>query len=198
LTELCRLCGSESKKQFFLRVLGKYDVEYSECVLCESLQTESAYWLDEAYGPTNAVSYDTGAAQRNINNLATCFAVSKLFNAKNVIDIGGGDGLLCRMLRDRGVNCFVSDKYASPNYAKSFTEAYLSFPDLVIGFEVLEHFPNPRVDLNSLFETNPKLVLLTTEIYSKHNSSWWYLAAEGGRCRGALRTCRGRRRATCR
>jgi hypothetical protein len=52
---------------------------------------------------------DTGRAQRNLSDLAVCFFVSKLYKLKNIIDFGGGDGLLCRFLRDYGLNCFVKD-----------------------------------------------------------------------------------------
>ena len=93
----CRLCNGSLKASFCLEVLAKYEVQYYKCADCQSLQTETPYWLDEAYDHKNLSNTDTGAAQRNLHNLAACFVMAKLFNAKNVIDVGGGDGLLCRM-----------------------------------------------------------------------------------------------------
>jgi len=179
-THQCRLCDSSVSRRFNLTILGRHDVEYFECENCGSLQTELPYWLDEAYRNDNLASSDTGAAQRNIHNLAACFSISRLFNAKNAIDIGGGDGLLCRLLRDYEINCYVKDKYAVPTYAQGFVEENFDKPDLVIGFEVLEHFPNPSSDLGGVFGYGPDVVLLSTGIYTNQDSNWWYLSPESG------------------
>jgi hypothetical protein len=175
----CRLCGGRLSSRFRLSVLNKYDVQYYECEDCGSLQTEDPYWLGEGYGQ-NLSSLDTGAAQRNLHNLAACYAVSKLFSARNIIDIGGGDGLLCRFLRDYALNCFVRDKYAKPTYAQGFTEPDFKSPDLVIAFEVFEHFPNPSSDLDNFFRLNSNLLLVTTAVYTGQQEDWWYLAPETG------------------
>ena len=90
-----------------------------------------------------------------------------------IIDIGGGDGLLCRLLRDYDINCFVKDKYATPTYAQGFTEQNFDKPDLVIGFELLEHFPTPKSDLEDLFKHNSNVLLLSTAIYTNEKSDWW-------------------------
>mgnify|MGYP001320862266 CR=1 FL=1 len=66
----------------------------------------------------------------------------KFFGLKNVIDFGGGEGLLCRMLRDYGANCYVMDKYREPTYGEGFTEPDFKSPDLLLAFELLEHFPS--------------------------------------------------------
>ena len=55
------------------------------------------------------------------------------------------------MLRDHEINCYVKDKYAAPSYAQGFTEQDFDTPDLLIGFELLEHFANPKSDLEDLF-----------------------------------------------
>jgi hypothetical protein len=158
----CRLCGGLATNVFNQTILRKYEVGYYRCATCSSLQTEDAYWLDEAY--RNSLScLDTGRAQRNLNDLAACFFVSKLYKLKNIIDFGGGDGLLCRFLRDYGLNCFVKDKYAAPTYAQGFTEPNFQKPDLVIAFEVLEHFSNPEKDLDDLFSSNPQVLFASTK-----------------------------------
>jgi hypothetical protein len=175
----CRLCGGLATNVFNQTILRKYEVGYYRCATCSSLQTEDAYWLDEAY--RNSLScLDTGRAQRNLNDLAVCFFVSKLYKLKNIIDFGGGDGLLCRFLRDYGLNCFVKDKYAAPTYAQGFTEPNFQKPDLVVAFEVLEHFSNPEKDLDDLFSSNPQVLFASTSIYTNEQSDWWYLAPETG------------------
>lgn len=175
----CRLCGGRLSRRFNLKVLGKHDVKYYECEGCHSLQTENPYWLDESYNRSLSC-LDTGVAQRNLHNLAACYVVSKLFKVKNAIDIGGGEGLLCRFLRDYGINCFVKDKYANPTFAQGFTEPDFNTPDLVIAFEVLEHFPNPKSDLDALFNLNSNILLASTAIYTNEQEGWWYLSPENG------------------
>ncbi len=177
---ICRLCGGAVVPRFSLVVLQKYRVHYVQCAACQSLQTEAPFWLDEAYQNHNLSSLDTGAVQRNMHNLAACYCLSKLFGVKNVLDIGGGDGLLCRMLRDYDINCYVKDKYASPVYAQGFTDHDFDKPDMVIGFEVLEHFANPDAELDDLFVNDSKILLLSTSIYSGERENWWYLSPESG------------------
>jgi hypothetical protein len=175
----CRLCSGTLINRFSLSVLHKYNVRYYECEQCHSLQTEKPYWLDEAY-KINLHYIDTGAAQRNLDNLAACYIVCKLFKIKNVIDIGGGDGLLCRLLRDYEINCFVKDKFAKPTYAQGFTEPDFKTPGLVIAFEVLEHFSYPKTDLDDLFRYNSGVILVSTLLYANQEQDWWYYAPEGG------------------
>lgn len=177
---VCRLCAGPLTKKFNLIVLQKYTVDYFFCAGCHSLQTEKPYWLGEAYGENNLSSLDTGAAQRNFYNLAASYGISKLFGVKNAIDIGGGDGLLCRLLRDYEVNCYVTDKYASPVYAQGFTDPDFDKPEIVLGFEVLEHFADPVVDLVDVFKHQSKVILLSTELFWGQQKDWWYLVPDSG------------------
>jgi 2-polyprenyl-3-methyl-5-hydroxy-6-metoxy-1,4-benzoquinol methylase len=176
----CRLCDGALELQFRRQVLGQFDVGYFRCQSCHSLQTERPYWLEQAYRANNLSSLDTGAAQRNLHNLAACCSIAKLLRLKNVLDVGGGDGLLCRLLRDYELNCFVHDKYASPTYAQGFELPDFAQPDLIVAFEVLEHYPEPRKELQELFAKQPKAVLASTGIFNSQGADWWYLAPESG------------------
>lgn len=178
--ELCRLCGGKLDPQFRLLLLGQYDVGYFRCESCGSLQTERPYWLEQAYRANNLSHLDTGAAQRNLHNLAACWSIAKLLHLVNVLDVGGGDGLLCRLLRDYELNCFVRDKYASPTYAQGFEVPDFAQPDMIVAFEVMEHYAEPRKDLQELFAERPKAVLASTGIFDAQGSDWWYLAPDSG------------------
>jgi len=156
-----------------------YLVRYLKCANCRSMQTEAPYWLDEAYRESLS-SLDTGAAQRNLRNLAASYAVARVFGARNLLDLGGGDGLLCRLLRDTGLNCYVNDRYARPSYAQGFDHPDFDAPDMVTAFEVFEHLPNPAVDLSEFFATRPRVVLVSTEVYEDQGPDWSYVAAESG------------------
>jgi len=178
-TATCRLCGGDLVERFRLTVLGRHDVGYHECAACGSLQTDAPFWLDEAYA-CNLAGLDTGALQRNLRNFAASFTITQLFDLQTAVDYGGGDGMLCRFLRDRGLDAYSCDKYAKPVYAQGFTEPPFSFPDFLTAFEVLEHLPSPDADLSEIFAWNPKVALLTTDIYSGQGADWWYLAPQAG------------------
>lgn len=177
---LCRLCEGDIKYAFSKKILDKYVVDYFKCRQCGSLQTEIPYWIDEAYQSNNLSKLDTGAIQRNLNNFSACIALINILKISNVLDYGGGDGVLCRLLRDYGVNCYLNDSYAFPVYAQGFSVPNFDRPELVTSFEVLEHFVTPASDLEKLFSYSPKYLLVTTEIYSNQGDDWWYLAPLSG------------------
>jgi hypothetical protein len=187
----CRLCGSEALPQFSLLVLHKYEVQYFLCSGCKSMQTEEPYWLEEAYSApsparsgdrstANLNDLDTGAAQRVLSNLPATMRVAKALNARNIVDRGGGDGLLCRLLRDHGLNAFVNDPHASPTYAPSFTIPDFDRPDLMTAFEVFEHLSHPAQELGEMFARAPGALLATTLTYSGQGPDWWYLIPTTG------------------
>jgi hypothetical protein len=175
----CRLCGGALIEKFKLTVLHKHNVAYCECSSCHSLQTQEPYWLDEAYA-ANDFNTDTGALQRNINNFAACFTIANLFNVKLAVDFGAKDGILCRFLRDHQINCYAYDKYSKPSYVIDFATPPRENIDLLMAFEVLEHFPNPAQNLEEIFSFKPRYFLCSTELYANYGSDWWYLATESG------------------
>ena len=179
VTQFCRyrVCGADSRRIYDLLVLGKYEVAYFRCESCQSLQIQTPYWLDESY-THNLAAIDTGAAQRNLSNLAASYLVARIFGMKNVLDFGGGDGLLCRLLRDYRINCFVIDKYAQANYARAFVIPDFARPQIVLAFEVLEHFADPNSDLPELFRLEPEILICSTGVFSGQGADWWYLTPE--------------------
>ena len=185
----CRLCGNPTNLAFELQVLLKHDVSYWRCRSCGSLQTEKPYWLDEAYASRkedsagsndNLNSLDVGAAQRNLFNMAATLGVAQAMALRTAVDVGGGDGLLCRLLRDYGLDAYVSDRYAQASYALGFDHAPFDRPDLITAFEVWEHFANPQADIAGMFAGDPKAVFVTTQVYAGEGDDWWYLIPETG------------------
>ncbi|WP_419816374.1 class I SAM-dependent methyltransferase [Glacieibacterium sp.] len=175
----CRLCDNISLHEFTLTVLQKYEIGYFLCTSCGSLQTELPFWLDEAYS-SNLNDLDTGAAHRNMDSLAASLTIANLLKHSNIVDIGGGDGLLCRLLRDHNKNAFVSDSYAQPVYAQGFAEPNFSKPDMLTAFEVFEHFAKPDEEIDRLFLKRPSAILIMTTPYSGQGPDWSYLIPNTG------------------
>ena len=176
----CRLCGGELAPAFRTTIMNRYEIGYFKCQGCESLQTEQPFWLEEAYD-SHLGHLDLGAVQRNLANQAACCLAARLWGGRNALDYGGGDGLLCRMVRDHGVNCYVSDKYGDPTYAQTFTQPDFATPDIVFSFEVFEHFAQPADDLAQVFDRGARVILASTGLYRGQGPDWFYLSRASGR-----------------
>jgi hypothetical protein len=160
----------------------KHDVAYFHCEACGSLQTEDPYWLEEAYSNGNLASIDTGAVARNLDCQAMVYAVARILRMPRggrVLDFGGGNGLLCRLLRDRTFNARVLDNYAANDFAQGFEDDGSKY-NLICAFEVAEHFANPQREMALIFERSDSIVIIGTETYTGQGSDWWYLTPTSG------------------
>src|SRR5215510_13976414 len=98
----CPICSGERVERFRACVLQKYEVRYFHCVGCGLLQTESPYWLEEAYSAVIADT-DTGVVSRNLDIARRLTSLLYLcFDpAASYVEFAGGYGLLTRLMRDR-------------------------------------------------------------------------------------------------
>ncbi len=174
----CRLCGAGAEPAFSLRLLGQFEISYYRCAGCGSLETEVPYWLPQAYAETQPHPLDVGSAQRNLRNHAFILLLARLLRIRTTLDFGGGDGLLCRLLRDSGLDARTQDEYATSTYAGAFTGTLGAKYDLITAFEVLEHLPEPKRVLDGILETQPRYFLATTELFSGQGKDWWYFVPE--------------------
>lgn len=179
----CKICGSHVKRLFNSKVLGRYKITYYKCTNCGLIQTEKPYWLKEAYSSA-LIDSDTGVLSRNITLSKITAAISLLFLRKNakVLDYGGGYGILTRMLRDIGVDCYWSDKYAENIFAKGFEGKSNARFDAVTAFELFEHLENPVDEVEKILKKyKPKMLLFSTMLHNGNPpKDWWYFVPEGG------------------
>lgn len=181
----CRLCAGPVIHKFSLPLFnGNRVCEYYHCQHCGSLQTEQPDWLEQAYGIGNLSLLDTGAALRVLRIVDILWALCRyLFQQSKpvrLLDFGGGDGLLCRLLRDRGIDAYTFDTYARASYAAGFEAELGSGFDVISACEVWEHFDNPAKSIEKIFAQSPKAVFVTTELYEDQGVDWWYLTPETG------------------
>jgi hypothetical protein len=125
----CKICKSESIFQFKTLVLRKYYVEYFKCKSCQFIQTESPYWLAEAYNEA-ITDLDLGYVTRNISIGEIISTLIRLFLNRNAnfIDYGGGYDLLVRILRDDGFHFYRQDLHCKNIFAINFDVTDLKKP----------------------------------------------------------------------
>ena len=174
------MCYSESKFTFTKLILNKYKVNYYECNACKSLQTEEPYWTTELYENSNLVKEDFGVMYRLFRNQEKIFILSKLLGLKKGLDWGGGDGILCRSLRDYCLNFYTVDKFTNSSYAQEFIISDYSSLDLITSLEVFEHLDKPKNDIDFLFNLNSKTIFIQSKLYKNQNKDWDYLYADHG------------------
>jgi hypothetical protein len=199
LATSCKICGEPAalhgvvdfnktcevhRGRFF--PLSGVPVWYHRCTNCQFLFTEQLdHWNTDMFrqhiynGSYADVDPDANGARARANSGPLINFVRQV-NAKRLLDYGGGDGTLARILVENGFDAVSwdpmrDDKPAPP--AGGF--------DLVTAFEVLEHTPTPLQTSEQvlsflhagglfLFST------LTLDALSPQSCDNWYIAPRNG------------------
>ncbi|EOQ98194.1 methyltransferase domain protein [Leptospira wolbachii serovar Codice str. CDC] len=206
----CKICNAEaSRKLKGLRYLGRFDGEVYQCPNCKYLQVFPADWLEDAYTESIAIT-DTGIVARNLLFVKRITVLLTIIDFKlripslflllfksfvryfckkkfrkynlNILDFGGGYGLLVRMLRDVGFNAEWRDLFTKNLFARGFESKSKNY-DCILSFEVLEHLENPLFELDNIFlGFRPNLFVFSTLLYGEEvpDKNWWYFSPETG------------------
>ena len=194
VAEMCRICSSKNTRKIFETKVLQYDISYFECDVCQYVQTEKPYWLDQAYRSAIGGA-DTGILDRNYTCAKRTTNICALLSIKDqpIIDYAGGYGLFVRLMRDIGFNTFWQDKYCQNLIAQGFeSNKTIGRPALLTAFEVFEvfeHLDTPLADINAMFETCDNVLFSTLLIPqpTPQIEDWWYYAAEYGQHIGFFR-----------
>jgi hypothetical protein len=184
--EKCKICGCNNLNKIFrAKVLNKYDVGYFQCPECLFIQTETPYWLEEAY--SSAITLlDIGLLQRNSRYLPRVASMIELFfdKTKLFLDFAGGYGIFVRLMRDKGYRFLWQDEYCENIFARGFefTPNNNSQLELITAFEVLEHLDSPMDTLKTLLNYSGN-ILFSTDLQPDiiiNPENWHYIAPELG------------------
>lgn len=198
----CRLCGSNGHKYMEAKLFNR-DVAYYCCDRCELVYTEEPDWLEKAYAESISV-LDTGILSRNIRLVNQLTIILSLIDderdtlwdifpfywilrckpyTERIMDYGGGYGIFVRMMRDRGFDCFWTDKYSKNLFAKGFESDNGKSYNVVTAFELLEHFVDLENEFRNLFnERGTNYFIFSTLDYGAKppERNWWYYLFETG------------------
>ena len=179
----CKICQSATTTLFRARVLGKHDVGFHRCTACGFMQTDTPYWLDEAYASAiNEV--DLGPVNRAVHGVAAVEGVilTAFDREGRFVDFGGGYGLLVRMMRDRGFDFRWHDPHCQNLFARHFVARPGERHEMVTAFEVFEHLADPLAGVEEMLGF-ADAILFSTLIAPKRDEAvrdWWYLGLDHG------------------
>lgn len=184
-TAPCNVCGAEANSHFVTQVLRAHQACFHLCGGCGLLFTPTPHWLAEAYESPIALA-DTGILARNIRLARIASAVSICMGAsyRPALDVSGGYGVLVRLMRDIGIDCYWSDPYCQNLFAKGFEATADMRFDSVTAFEVLEHLTDPVGFIGDVFaKADIRYLLFSTELFVEPVPAprdWWYYAFSEG------------------
>ncbi len=184
MVNACRVCNAAVDSFARATLLGKYQVEYQRCKDCQFIQTETPYWLEEAYRDA-IISTDVGLIGRNqrFSKIASRLLRHVYPDAETCIDYGGGYGMFTRMMRDLGHDFRHDDPHCENLFAKGLeAQGDGCRYDLLTAFEVWEHMADPQADLARMDELADHWLVSTMIVPEPAPTpdQWWYYALDGG------------------
>jgi len=181
----CKICKNPTEKKFEVQILGKYKISYFQCQKCFFVQTESPYWLSEAYKDSINIT-DTGIISRNITTSEfTALIIYLYFNRNSTfLDYAGGYGIFTRLMRDIGFDFYWNDLYSQNLLARGFefnTNKDKKI-ELITSFESFEHFENPLKEIELMLSISKNIFFSTVIIQEQLPSPevWDYYGLDHG------------------
>lgn len=181
----CKICARPASRFGVATVLGRYTVQYFRCKHCGFIQTETPYWLEEAYARA-ITRQDLGLVGRNIlyARITPLIIVALYDRHARFLDYGGGYGMFVRLMRDHGFDFYRYDGFAENLFAAGFDieDSPSATYEMVTAFEVFEHLAQPLEEIGKMLSYSCN-VLFSTQLLPAPAPSlnqWWYYGLEHG------------------
>jgi len=179
---MCPVCGGAVRAIGHQQVLGSHRAEYIACASCGSVAVVDPTWLDQAYGQAIADS-DVGLVQRSVSTAESVAALARSARIPGpYLDFGGGEGLLVRLLRNRGLDFRWYDPMATNRFARGWDSEPVGRFGIVTAVEVVEHLTDPVATIRELLDLTDVLVLSTFLVPEPAPApgTWWYYTPDTG------------------
>lgn len=163
-------------------VLPNCEAQLLECGSCGFIFVADPNWLEGSFS-SHLNRQDVGSVDRTLlvsQFVRGLMGASPHQRAWKVLDFGGGDGLLTRLLRDVGVDCRWEDPYCEPVYAVGPPHEEVAHFDLVVMSEVALHLTDPVATFAGQISRADRVLFTATVPPSPIPPDWWYLMPSTG------------------
>lgn len=97
-----------------------------------------------------------------------------------MLDHGGGDGLLTRVLRDHGIDCRWTDPFCDPVFDVGPSAGEVARFDLAVMSEVALHLTDPVATFEEVLARADRLLFTAAVPPTPLTTDWWYLMPSSG------------------
>jgi hypothetical protein len=176
----CPICRALANSAFSVCIRNERNVPLFQCTRCSFYFFAEPDWLAQSFSEElNELDLGSVARSHFVADFVTAvFPLRK--SGYTALDWGGGDGLLTRLLRERGINCVWQDPFVKPRFVGAAIYEPSSRVDVTVVSEVFLHLTNP-VSVLRLLLSQSELVIMTAVVPPKDmTAQWWYLMPETG------------------
>jgi len=169
--------------------LSGIPVYYRRCSACSFLFTDA--FDDWGHGEFKTHIYNDGYTEIDPDYMdfrprVNADTVERLFRAHRaqirLLDYGGGNDILCSVLRSAGFPAAVTYDPFTADHARRPEGTF----DLVTCFETIEHVPDPMSGIAAMLANlaEPGLIMFSTMLlpkdFDKLGLNWWYVGPRNG------------------
>jgi hypothetical protein len=176
----CSICEGTAEIKLHVDIHNRQKQPLFQCLSCSFRFFHKPDWLPH--------SFSSELNQLDLGSVSRCLFVADFVTAvfssdcetTRVLDWGGGDGLLTRLLRERGIDCVWHDPFVQPRFVGDAIYRDNCQIDVAVASEVFLHMVDPLQALRSLLAIS-NIVVLTAVVPPKQiEPDWWYLMPETG------------------
>lgn len=176
----CVICEGTTEIKLHVDIHDWQKQPLFQCRACSFYFFHQPDWLPQ--------SFSAELNELDLGSVARCSFVADFMAAifssdrenTRVLDWGGGDGLLTRLLRERGFDCVWYDPFVQPRFVGDAIYEGDSPVGVTVASEVFLHLTDPLRALRSLLAISDIVVVTAVVPPKQVNPNWWYLMPETG------------------